>query len=61
MKAFLDTSVLVPVFLGDHVHHEASMKLFVSLNKAKGCCGAHSLAENLFHAHKDAGKTTDQR
>jgi predicted nucleic acid-binding protein len=45
MNAFLDTSVLVPVFFGDHVHHEASMKLFVSLDKTTGCCGAHSLAE----------------
>jgi len=45
MKAFLDTSVLVPVFFGDHVHHEASLKVFVSLNKAKGCCAAHSLVE----------------
>jgi len=23
MKGFLDTSVLVPVFYGDHIHHEA--------------------------------------
>jgi predicted nucleic acid-binding protein len=28
MKAFLDTSVLVPVFYGDHVHHAASLDLF---------------------------------
>ncbi len=28
MKAFLDTSVLVPVFYGDHVHHAASMEVF---------------------------------
>lgn len=45
MKAFLDSSVLVPVFYGDHVHHEASLKLFIRLNRESGCCGAHSLAE----------------
>lgn len=45
MKAFLDTSVLVPVFYGEHVHHQASLDLFVKLDKSRGCCGAHSLAE----------------
>ncbi len=45
MKAFFDTSVLVPVFYGDHVHHQASLALFVRFNKSTGCCGAHSLAE----------------
>ena len=45
MKAFFDTSVLVPVFYGDHVHHEASLELFIQSDKSRGCCGAHSLAE----------------
>lgn len=45
MKGFFDTSVLVPVFYGDHVHHQASLSLFVSFDKMSGCCGAHSLAE----------------
>lgn len=45
MKAFFDTSVLVPVFYGDHVHHRTSIDLFIQFNKANGCCGAHSLAE----------------
>ena len=45
MKAFFDTSVLVPVFYGDHIHHQASLKLFIEFEKASGCCGAHSLAE----------------
>ena len=45
MKAFLDTSVLVPVFYGDHVHHQASLELFIQYDKSSGCCGAHSLAE----------------
>ncbi|MCC6486641.1 MAG: PIN domain-containing protein [Candidatus Hydrogenedentes bacterium] len=45
MKAFFDTSVLVPVFYGDHVHHKASLDLFVKFDRVTGCCGAHSLAE----------------
>lgn len=45
MKAFLDTSVLVPVFYGDHVHHEASLALFLKYSRTQVCCGAHSLAE----------------
>ncbi len=45
MKAFLDTSVLVPVFYGDHPHHAASLDLFAGLNQESGSCGAHSLVE----------------
>ena len=45
MKGFFDTSVLVPVFYGDHVHHQASLALFILFDKSTGCCGAHSLAE----------------
>ena len=45
MKGFLDTSVLVPVFYGDHIHHRASMELFIQFDKSTGCRGAHSLAE----------------
>jgi predicted nucleic acid-binding protein len=45
MKGFFDTSVLVAVFYGDHVHHQASLALFIEFDKSSGCCGAHSLAE----------------
>jgi predicted nucleic acid-binding protein len=45
MKGFFDTSVLVPVFYGDHVHHQESLELFIRFDKTTGCCGAHSLAE----------------
>lgn len=44
-EAFFDTSVLVPVFYGDHIHHQASLELFVRFDTVTGCCGAHSLAE----------------
>ena len=45
MKAFFDTSVLVPVFYGDHVHHKASLERFTQFDRSTGCCGAHSLVE----------------
>jgi len=45
MRGFFDTSVLVPVFYGDHVHHNASLDLFIKFDKSTGCCGAHTLAE----------------
>ncbi len=45
MKGFFDTSVLVPVFYGDHVHHQASLALFIQFEQSTGCCGAHSLAD----------------
>ncbi len=45
VKAFLDTSVLIPVFYGDHVHHDASLSLFAGLKKGEAACAAHSLFE----------------
>ncbi|SPF55611.1 PilT protein domain protein [Candidatus Sulfopaludibacter sp. SbA4] len=45
MKAFFDSSVLVPVFYGDHEHHERSMAVFKKYGKVQACCGAHTLAE----------------
>ena len=45
MKGFFDTSALVPVFYGDHVHHQASLELFIQFDRSTGCCGAHSLVE----------------
>jgi predicted nucleic acid-binding protein len=45
MNGFFDTSVLVPVFYGDHIHHQPSLARFIQFDKSTGCCGAHSLAE----------------
>jgi predicted nucleic acid-binding protein len=45
MKFFLDTSVLVPVFVDDHPHHEASLAVFLRAEKKHATCAAHSLAE----------------
>jgi predicted nucleic acid-binding protein len=45
MKAFLDTSVLVAAFYGDHEHHAPSLDLVVRFQKDQACCSTHSLAE----------------
>lgn len=45
MTSFLDTSVLVATFYGEHEHHDASLALFIGLNKKSGCTAAHCLAE----------------
>jgi predicted nucleic acid-binding protein len=45
MKGFFDTSVLVPLFYRDHIHHRPSQELFIQFNQSTGCCGAHSLTE----------------
>jgi predicted nucleic acid-binding protein len=45
VKAFLDTSVLIATFYGDHEHHAPSLDLFLRFGKKDACCGVHSLAE----------------
>jgi predicted nucleic acid-binding protein len=45
VKGFFDSSVLVPLFYRDHVHHRPSQEVFIQFNRSTGCCGAHSLAE----------------
>ena len=45
MKAFLDTSVLVATFYGDHEHHAPSIDLFLRHRKSEVSCAAHTLAE----------------
>jgi predicted nucleic acid-binding protein len=45
LRSFFDTSVLIPVFLEDHEHHERSLNAFVQTDKRRDCCAAHSLAE----------------
>jgi predicted nucleic acid-binding protein len=45
MKGFFDTSVLIPLFYRDHVHHGPSQELFIQFTPSTGCCGAPSLAE----------------
>jgi predicted nucleic acid-binding protein len=45
VNAFLDTSVLVATFYGDHEHHEPSLRVFLQQTKATGSTAAHCLAE----------------
>jgi predicted nucleic acid-binding protein len=45
VKAFLDTSVLVATFYGEHEHHEPSFALFSRQKKSTACTAAHCLAE----------------
>lgn len=45
MRSFFDTSVLVPVFVPGHEHHERSLSAFSAADLRSGYCAAHSLAE----------------
>lgn len=45
MRFFLDTSVLLPVFLVEHPHHAASLNLYSQCDKNSAACASHSLAE----------------
>jgi predicted nucleic acid-binding protein len=45
VRNFFDTSVLVPAFLDQHIHHAASLRVYLKAEKKHDCCGAHSLAE----------------
>ena len=40
-----DTSVLVPVFVPGHIHHERSFQLFSRATVKSSFCSAHSIAE----------------
>ena len=45
MKVFLDTSVFVAAFLGDHSHHSASVRLVKAATPKTAFCAAHTIAE----------------
>jgi predicted nucleic acid-binding protein len=45
VKWFFDTSVLIPVFVEDHIHHDRSVAVFRVADHKTGCSAAHSLAE----------------
>ena len=45
MKWFVDTSVLVPVFIPGHVHHDRSFRLFAQADRRSAACAAHSITE----------------
>jgi predicted nucleic acid-binding protein len=45
VKWFFDTSVLVPVFLDEHIHHPASLAAYLKTDRTSAACAAHSFAE----------------
>jgi predicted nucleic acid-binding protein len=45
VKNFLDTSVLVATFYGDHEHHDESFALFRRQTRSESCTAAHCLVE----------------
>jgi predicted nucleic acid-binding protein len=45
LKVFLDSSVLIPVFLAEHPHHSSSLRLYKQCQRDVAFCASHSLAE----------------
>jgi len=45
LARFLDSAVLVPVFVADHPHHAASVRLYKDCSLQRDWCASHSLAE----------------
>ncbi|HEY4951012.1 MAG TPA: PIN domain-containing protein [Candidatus Acidoferrales bacterium] len=45
MRLFFDTSVLIPVYAGEHEHHLASKAAFLQGSHEDRSCSAHTLAE----------------
>jgi len=45
VRVFCDTSVLIPLFYGDHQHHDASIRAVERLQPGEGFCGSHNLVE----------------
>jgi predicted nucleic acid-binding protein len=45
VRVFCDTSVLIPLFYGDHQHHEASIGAVERLQPGGGFCGSNNLLE----------------
>jgi predicted nucleic acid-binding protein len=45
VRRFFDTSVLVPAFITEHVHHAASKAAYQQGRREDPSCAGHSLAE----------------
>lgn len=45
IKDFIDTSVFIAAFWGDHADHASSLEIFARAEKSATACAAHSLAE----------------
>jgi len=47
MSHFFDTSVLIPVFLEAHEHHDRSLAIFLKSNPEVASCSSHGLADSM--------------
>lgn len=56
MRIFLDTSVLIPFFYGDHPHHDSCIRIIDRLQTNTGFCSAHSLVETYSSLTRMPGK-----
>ena len=56
MRSFLDTSILIPLFYGDHPHHDSCVRIIDRLQTNTGFCSAHSLVETYSSLTRMPGK-----
>ena len=56
MRVFCDTSILIPLFYGDHLHREASIRAVERVQAGDGFCGSHSLVEAYSSLTRMPGK-----
>jgi predicted nucleic acid-binding protein len=56
VRLFLDTSVLIPLFYGDHPHHDSCIRIIDRLQTNTGFCSAHSLVETYSSLTRMPGK-----
>ena len=56
MRIFLDTSILIPSFYGDHPQHDDCIRVFDRLETDAGFCGSHSLVETYSSLTRMPGK-----
>jgi predicted nucleic acid-binding protein len=56
VRIFLDTSVLIPSFYGDHPRHDACVAILDRLGTDSGFCSSHSLVETYSALTRLPGK-----
>jgi predicted nucleic acid-binding protein len=59
MKGFFDTSVLVAVFLSEHIHHSSSIKRFAAAEKKHSACWRSLVSGSLFRHERVASPPAD--
>jgi len=56
VRIFLDTSILIPLFYGEHPHHDSCVRIIGRLQTNTGFCSAHSLVETYSSLTRMPGK-----